>query len=709
VKRWLILALLTGCCLGQQWSGIISTSRAIDWSTVGIPGGIPSGSWTQCGSTIAAYGSSGTPASPSTINTAISGCSSSTYVLLGSGDFYLNGGITLKSNVVLRGAGPNNTRVHFSAVGGCNGWDAAVCMAGSNTYANGSGCGGCNEADWTGGLSQGSTSITLSSVTGITTNLTPIVLDQCETGLSGTTGTDTCTGSAADNSNVFVCDTASTCITQTANTGIYRTNRAQEEVVVATAISGTGPYTVTISPAIRNPNWASGQGPRAWWGTTTITTSGVENLLVDESTVGQRSVTAMMCNKCWIADVASTTANYYHFQNFLTVHDVVRDSYLYLSYSSATQSYGVGGDVSSDLLIENNIMQGVTDPIAFDASCAGCVAAFNFAVNQYYSPNLAYLFPMIQFHSAGTHMILSEGNIGAQILLDDIHGTHDLDTFFRNYMNGFESNNGTTTSKNTSPFGLSAFSRYMNVVGNVSGTASYHTTYQCIPASSSTVSCGAGQFFDIYDIGWASNTLGQSQGSNNDTLTAPTLFRWGNYDTVRNAVSWCGTSSDPGWSTTCGSTSEVPTGDAYYPNSVPSTTTLPPSFYSGITTPTTGCGTGLSFWKNPTTGTCPPYPTVGPDVSGSDILICTSGTYQNSLVLSNGQCSGGTSSAALSNYAYSNPAMRAYLNQMSGPPDGTGSMLTFNPAALYANDPASSGAASGAAAFSLRDLGIQVR
>ena len=35
-----------------------------------------------------------------------------------------------------------------------------------------------------------------------------------------------------------------------------------------------------------------------------------------------------------------------------------------------------------------------------------------------------------------------------------------------------------------------------------------------------------------------------------------------------------------------------------------------------------------------------------------------------------------------------------YLNQMGGAPDGTGSMLTFSPAACYAAD---SGAASGKA------------
>src|ERR1700689_4243757 len=89
----------------QPWSGIISPNRAADWTHVGIPGGIPDGSWTQCGSTIAAYGSSGSYASPSTIQNAINACGANQYVLLGPGDFYLSGGVSLKSNVVLRGSG----------------------------------------------------------------------------------------------------------------------------------------------------------------------------------------------------------------------------------------------------------------------------------------------------------------------------------------------------------------------------------------------------------------------------------------------------------------------------------------------------------------------------------------------------------------------------------------------------------------------------
>ena len=83
------------------WSGIISSSRATNWSSAGVSGGIPSGSWAQCGSTITAYGSTGSPGSPSTINNAVTSCPPNTYVQLGAGTFYLNSGILIAGTITL--------------------------------------------------------------------------------------------------------------------------------------------------------------------------------------------------------------------------------------------------------------------------------------------------------------------------------------------------------------------------------------------------------------------------------------------------------------------------------------------------------------------------------------------------------------------------------------------------------------------------------
>jgi hypothetical protein len=701
--------LLSALSYAQPWSGIINSSRAADWTTTGVA--IPSGSWKQCGATITAYGSSGSPASPTTINSAVAGtgtgytgCTKPYVILLGAGDFYLNGGITLTSNVVLRGQGANSTRLHFSAVGGCNGWNAAICVAGSNTYD----AGGYTQGNWTGGLGQGSKSITLDNVSGIVVNLTPIVLDQCNTGFTGNTSNGTCTGTAVDNNNLYVCEVSGVCSSQGANTGLHRSNRAQEDVVVATSCTattgtcttGTGPYTLTLQNPISWPGWTAGQNPQAWWGSSTITNAGVEDFGIDDSTLGQRGVSFLTAYQCWAKGITTTTTNYYSVFNYITSHNVVRDSYFYWTYTASQESYGIGGGLVGDLLMENNIMQGITDPINFDSQCSRCVAGYNFALNQYDTTS-AYMFPMVSFHSAGVSDVLLEGNIGSQADPDNIWGTHTLSTEFRNYFNGYESNNGTMPTDNTEPMHLAAFSRYFNLIGNVLGNPLHHTTYQCLPSAASTSQCSdvaTGKWTHVYDLGWSGNTHGKIAvgGSPNDLLTASTTMRWGNYDVVTKAVRWCGGSSDTGFSSTCGSASEIPTSDSYYPNSIPTVgdtgagmSRLPSSFYNGVIGQFASCGTGISYWKNPTTGTCPPYPPIGPDVSGGSLLVCSSGPYQYSVVISSNQCAGGTSQPATGGFSYANPAMACYLNTMNGTPDGTGSMLSFNRASCYASDASS--------------------
>jgi fibronectin type 3 domain-containing protein len=657
------------------WSGIIAPSRATDWSGAGIPGGIPSANWTQCGSTIAAYGASSTPASPATINNAITACGSDQYVLLGAGQFYLSGVINLKSNVVLRGMGANQTFLHFPDrnTSSCNGWGGNICMVGSNTYSGG----GYTQANWTGGYTQGTRQIILDNVTGIVPNLTPIVLDQCDTGFTGTAGSVNCTGSAADNGNIYICQTTAVCSSQS-SANISRPNRGQEEVVTATIIMGTGPYTVTISDPLRNPNWSAGQTPEAWWGSQTITNAGVENLYIDSSASDNSSIVMATTNKTWVKGVASYYSNNYHVKNTLSVNTEVVDNYFYWTTTAATQSYGSGGGVAGDALIANNIAQGVADPVNFDGPCSGCVAAYNFSVNNYFSLQTLYQFQTVSFHAAGESYILSEGNLGSNTDIDDVHGTHDLLTFFRNYFNGYETDNGTNPTDNVSAFYVGAFSRYVNAVGNVLGTAGFHNLYQCSAASSSG-NClpNSALPHDIWDVGYSGNTYGlqdvSTPPSPDDPLTASTFMRWGNWDTVNGQTQW--------------NASEVPSGLSLYANPVPSTQTLPASFIFS---------SKPSFWPSTI-----PWPAVGPDVTGGNIYQCTSGTYKWSLVTQPSQCAGGTSNASVvGGHAYATPTMSCYLNVMSGTPDGTGGMDSFNPASCYPGDFTSSGSQGSAPTIS---------
>lgn len=804
--KWLTCSIfLVSSTLAQPWSGILPTARATDWTTAGLPGGtVPSGAWTQSGSTIAAYGSSGTPGVPTTINTALSSCGTNHYVLLGSGDFWLNGAINVPSNCVLRGGGANVTRIHQPTGGGsfsCNGVGGVVCLVGSNSFGLCSTqawpcpIGGWSftqegHANWTAGYTTGATSITLDNVTGITVNLTPIVLDQCDVGyaagtgdvnclsvagvitsatvypavttnsgtwplgkgsgyvvndtgtinpyyyygagatyrvdtvdggggvtaftvtnggagyepgntgfLGGPNGTTKTSGSgtgftvnitgvtAYDNNGLFPCGIQSICAVLQ-DSGTARKARSQTETVVATAISGSGPYTVTLSRPLVRTNWASGQGPQAFWPNSTITNAGVENIGFDGSLYGAPPVVIMTANKVWVSGIASNVANFLHVQANLATNFLVRDSYFYQTYFHSTTSYGIGSSGAiSAALFENNIVQGVVDPFVANGNCTGCVFDYNFAVNQDDTATTV-MFASNPFHSGSTDYILTEGNIGAAVNLDNTHGPHFLNTFFRNYFVGYElnGNGGNTTlpTNSTVPINDGAFSRYNNFVANVLGTPGYHNIYQCIPTSTSQQICTPyGSFVgytQIWGLGFSDDSSQLDFSNNppvpNDPLTATSSMRWGNWDSVRAAVSWCGNSGDTGWSTTCGSASEIPTADPNFPATVPTKgdtgSALPASFiYSSKP----------SWWPS-----AKAWPTIGPDVTAGNIGQCTGGTYSFSKATSSGQCTGGTFLSTAStngSHAVSNPAMDCYLTTMSGTPDGTGAFLSFNANTCY--------------------------
>ena len=829
VAIFLIAAGFAPACLrAQSWSGIIASDRAAGWTLAGLPGDVPpDASWTQSGSTIAPCGSSGSYVSPAAcgIQTQLNSCGTNHFVLLAGStgspaDFYLSGTPIIPSNCVLRGGGANATRIHYPSSGGSYSCNAEVCIGNSNFYS-----GSClagtiwpcpasdwtnaptvTTANWTAGYSQGATSITLDSVTGITIGVTPIILDQCDVGYTGNTSNPMCVGSAGgagailtatinaagtgyavndtgtigysinygasygespaatynvtsvsggavtgvsitsggggyttnsttagsyggvpyaattatsgsgsglqliitsvnsyDNNGIVSCAVAMACTTNSAS-NTSRPARSENEVFYATAIAGSGPYTVTLSAPLMNPDWGtSSRSPQAFWGSGAVTNAGLENLELDGSAIsgGQTAVNINNATRVWVTGIASNMANNFHVGISDAANILVANNYFYGTTNAGTESYGIGSNSwMSNSLFENNILQKIVTALTFDGTCTGCVDAYNFIVNPY-DLSSAALFPGTAMHTADTNYMLSEGDISPGITEDATHGPHFLDTFFRNYLTGYESNNGTLPYQNTIPAIILAYSRYNNWLANVLGTAGYHTIYECTPASPTQHYCSTdgGSYpgtVHIWDDGFGD--AAQRDFANtpyfmlNDILTHTSLYRYGNCDVVSSPS--CQFNS-----------AEVPTADPNFPNPVPSSHAFPASFYNGVTTAHASCGTGLNFWKNPTTGLCPQYPPIGPDVTNGDIGICTSGIYQWSRALTSGQCSGGTfQSGASTNggYGNSNPAMRCYLNQMLGTPDGTGNFIpTFNTAACYANDPAGASSTTPAPAVNL--------
>ena len=433
-------SFFNGILNAQTWLGILDPSRAIDWTRAGVVGGIPSDSWTQCGSTIAAG------ASAATINSAIRRCPAGQYVQLGSGTFDLTTGLVMKSGVVLRGMGADQTMLVFSGVNACSGARAAICFTGgdSSDYFSSAKMepGGSNAAVWTSGYAKGETQIVLSSIgSGGVSVGQYIHLDQAE--------------DIATNDGLFVCENTSAIPPCSIEGGAGNPGRviggiARQQIQIVKVMgcnpSCTNGATFTISPGLYAPNYSGGKSPGAWWPSVRIRNSGLEDLSVDATNSGGKAnVVIWNADNVWVRgtrQIRSCQCSRSIIQMLATTHITVQDNYFY-GTTGKSQNYGVESYIASDSLIINNVFQHVVSPMMLHSN-TGSVYIYNFAINNTYddgrSPQYHWMSNAINNHSAGVMYNLFEGNVGPGLGADAFHGNQVMNTVFRNYWKGSDAN-----------------------------------------------------------------------------------------------------------------------------------------------------------------------------------------------------------------------------------------------------------------------------
>lgn len=599
-----ILFLLSACSYGQQlWNGAISSGRAINWVNAGVTGGIPTRTTACSTQPSLAAGSGNASANTSSINSAITACAgTSTVINLPAGTWYVAGGIGVnaKSNYTLRGAGADQTILRWTTSYSCQGNGGNICIwngdGGNPNY------GMNNQAAWTAGYSQGATSITISvpskgSISNLQAGQQMIMWQNDPTSDTGT---------------IFNCNGTNFDCTSEGQPGQNGPPGAsQTQTVTVTSVTGTGPYTVNFTPGLYSPMWSSNFSPQASWASAQpVTGVGIENMTLDSSEIsGNTAGTGSelffdFVTNSWVSGVRTINTGSGEYRNniwlYSSNHMTVQNSYFYGSDGSDL-SYGVElGFENSDNLEINNIFQHVASPMIINGG-QGDVVAFNYAVDNYYTaggsaPNFQQV-ASYPGHLDGTYFNLYEGNVGGKYSQDIIHGTSWMNTGFRNYWPGRD---GPFKNSSTMAVDIEAYNRYTNLLYNVMGTVGYSSNYKVTPSSSTDNShCNsASEEQSIYTFGFAGGNA-CNQGDNNvlnDLNVATYIYLWGNYDTVNAAAQY--------------NTSEVPSGLASYAQSVPSTVctsklACPASFYYS---------SQPSFWA--TAYGTPPWPAIGPDVSG---------------------------------------------------------------------------------------------
>ena len=673
MKKLLIFVLLaTATTFAQNWSSVLDTSRAIDWSTAGTT--IPSYTVNCATQPSLSTGSGAASSNTTAIQNALASCNSTHNVVnLPAGTYYLNG-LTFPSQgyMVLRGQGANSTKLIMSGAVGCTGiWGDICIMASDYTYAGSSTVlpGGNRQCSWTAGYAKGTTTITLNSCgsSSPTSNGLAVgkqlVLDQAN--------------DLTDNGGIYACDSytssqsgGSPC---TLNDGgpanadgrqIGGYTYSQKQVVVITSVSGsgTGPYTVGITPGVYFNNVRTSQNPGAWW-PGTLNSVGLENVYIDGSSQDDPIIEIAGCFGCWVKGVATYDAGRSHIFTNLCSHTVIRDSYMFQSQQHATESYGVEPEQTSAELWENNIFQQLTSPLMW-GNTSGSVAGYNLMIGGVYT-NSNYLQASYASHNAGNNMNLLEGNNILNVATDDTWGSSHTQTYFRNFATGWQ-HQSSGPLWDTSPFINRAFSRANNLIGNVLGQPGFHTNYQSYATSTSSGVNTSLLSVSIYSLGWTGNgetSAGTCGTPVCDSKVYTTLMRWGNYDTVTAGIKWDTTEASP---------AAVSYVNANFTSSYFASLahTLPASFYYSAQP---------SWW--PVSKAWPP---IGPDVTTGNVGTCSGGSYPGAQATSSSQCTGGTLTTAWASHATSLPAQDCFLNTMGGKPDGTDSaMLTFNASTCY--------------------------
>jgi hypothetical protein len=661
-----LLVLFSVSAQAQNWTPFLDSSRAIDWSSAGFT--IPNYTANCATQPTLQTGSSNAGANKTAIQNALNSCDSSHNVVnIPAGTYYVTS-ITFgnQGHQVLRGAGPNSTTlVPTTGVGCSGGQSTGICMIDQNdTYAgnpNNLPPNGSNQCSWTAGYAQGTTSITLNNCGHAPPANEIVVLDQAN---------DT-----SDNNGIYICDTnTSNCGVESTSGGnndgrfISGVTHSQQQVTQITGVTslGGGSYSVTISPGVYFSNIRSSQAPGAWW-FDTVQNDGLENLTIDGSTMGSShpsdfgNIGMYQCYQCWVKNVRSQSAGRYHLESYQSFQDVIRDSYFYGALGGGSQSYGIEMEVTSGVLIENNIFQQTTAPIMFGAG-TGNVVDYNLSLDDYYTSSPTYTQSAYYAHNAGNEMNLFEGNnfvVGPWG--DDSWGSSTQTTIFRSMSPGWY----TGKSESTLPFIARSRVRAINLVGNVLGQPGYHNLYQAYATSTSGGVNGANEAKSVYSLGWVTQDGACSGGVLNnscDPLVVSTLMRWGNYDVVNAAPQWNSSEASP---------AAVPHVNANFSSSYFSSLahTLPNSLYYR---------SQPSWWPSGVA-----WPPIGPDVTGGNIGACSGGTYAGAQAVSPSQCTGGSLKTAWGSYVNAIPAQACYLNTMNGPPDGSGSPLSFDASQCY--------------------------
>jgi hypothetical protein len=492
---FILLMTASGAVDAGAGGEIIPDDRKIDWSTAGIPGGIPERT-TVCAAIDSSVYGNGTTDATDAIQNAIDGCPDGQVVYLPKGTYITHDTIHLNDYDTLRGAGPGKTILKHT--GGY--LRSMVDMRGSIYYQISSLHNTHNVLQAT----KDSKTITLANTTGIKAGDILLINQLNDNDLVDPVGVEgKCTYCGYEGG-----DRALGQLVEVAGV-------AGNQVTLKTPLHWT--YQTNLNP------WAYQVDASAM-----IRQAGLEDLtLMQDNPEVEFMIEMDGAQYSWVKNVEIKNIQRRAMWVINSLQNEIRECYVHIGIDGygRDRGYGIFLDLhSSNNLVEDNILSTIDGGgVMTGGGASGNVIAYNYLHDILFDdPWWLIASPSIN-HAPHPKMNLWEGDIGIKAEGDIIHGSSSHNTIFRSRMKGWQSDT-ITTRNNAVEF--AAKNTYMNVVGSVLGTPGKSDRYEVLP----------GQAYDDYSqrVIWV---LGVGSGVD-DPKVAETLLRHGNFDYVTNSVVW---------------------------------------------------------------------------------------------------------------------------------------------------------------------------
>jgi hypothetical protein len=505
---------------------ILPGSRTVDWSQVGVAGGVPSANWPIFATLSASGGADDSVAIQNALDAAHAAYPNGAVVLLNPGTYTLHRSSTVaynrsddygtgvyecglildRPNVVLRGSGPNKTILKYG--------DGANIISIGTTYLSSSAVKFINV---TAGATKGSTSLTLASVSGIGVGSYIVITE------ANPIDTD---GNPLVNVSGYAGDSGA---------GHNLPNNAMTQIDRVTAVAGN---VLTLEMPLYLTFATS---PQAYKLATFVEHSGLESLrLASTANSGTllefKNINLESCGSCWVLNCESDwCVDKSHVYLSDCYRCEIRNNYLYEGYNHNSGSdYAILLEFrNSANLIENNIIRKGRHSMITEG-CSGNVWGYNYIVDPYMGEYHNSL-PENDIHGAHPFMNLWEGNDAPNLEFDFAHGSNSSNTVFRNYFNLICTNpdTGQPMTGGLWAINLAYYSNYENIVGNALGPYG-----SASPVAAYQIQADVGQAAALYKLGYYDDGGTTTPNASLAAKVEKTLLRGGNWDCKTNTVVW---------------------------------------------------------------------------------------------------------------------------------------------------------------------------